>query len=228
MLYYKPVEDNTNFHHLSVKDLVEARDTFHVHLMNKRNVIATAIGRYRIRKSDFKDVEGKKIYEPTTTYPKAPRTLENSIVTDFSWPCVMVFVKVWENESSLINDGGDNIVPKSIYLPDGRVIPICVVEAPKSSIADVFIDESSLRYPVNLISGGFPLIVRSQGERRIASVGCLASDGNKIYAVTNRHVVGKEGTEIFSRLGGNEIRIGVSSSKQLGKGKFETLYPGFL
>ena len=28
------------------------RDTFHVHLFNKENVIATAIGKFRIRKQD--------------------------------------------------------------------------------------------------------------------------------------------------------------------------------
>lgn len=131
MLYYKPIEKTSNFHHLSVKDLAEARDTFHVHLMNKRNVIATAISRYRIRKSDFIDIDGDKIYKPSNQYPREPRTLENSIVTEFSWPCVMVFVKKWEDESALINDGGDNIAPKNIYMPDGKIIPICVVEAPK-------------------------------------------------------------------------------------------------
>jgi hypothetical protein len=228
MVYYKPVEDPTNFHHLSVKDLVEARDTFHVHLMNKRNVIATAIGRYRIRKSDFEDVNGDKIYSPSKKYPREPRSLENSIVTDFSWPCVLVFVKHWQNEAALINDGGDNIIPKSIYMPDGRVIPICVVEAPKSELADTRINEFNLNFPVSMISGGFPLIVESQGERRIASVGCLASDGNKVYAVTNKHVTGKAGTEIFTLLNGIETRIGISADKQLSKGKFIEMYPGFV
>ncbi|MEO6730862.1 MAG: hypothetical protein ABIN01_06570 [Ferruginibacter sp.] len=231
MLYYKQVEEassTTNFHHLSVKDLIEARDTFHVHLMNKRNVIATAISRYRIRLADFKTVGGDKIYSPSKKYPKGPRTLENSIVTEFSWPCVLVFVKKWEDESSLINDGGDNIIPKSIYMPDGKIVPICVVEAPKSVKADTFINERTLNFPINMISGGFPLIVQSQGERRIASVGCLVSDGNKVYALTNKHVAGKEGTEIFSLFNGIEKRIGVSSNKQLGRGKFMDMYPGFV
>ena len=227
MVYYKPVDDSANFHHLSVKDLVDARDVFHVHLMNKKNVIATAISRYRIRRSDFKEVDGDAIYSPSKKYPKEPRTLENSIVTDFSWPCVLVFVKNWQNESALINDGGDNIIPKSIYLQDERVVPICVVEVSKSEKVETSINESDLIFPVNMISGGYPLIVYSQGQRRIASVGCLASDGNKVYAVTNKHVVGKEGTEIFTLLNGIETKIGVSSGKQLGKGKFTDMYPGF-
>lgn len=227
MQYTKAVEDSSNFHHLSVKDIVEARDTFHVHLMNKRNVIATAISRYRIRKSDFEHVDGVMVYKPKKQYPKEPRSLDNSIVTEFSWPCVLVFVKKWQNESELINDGGDNIIPKSIYMPDGRVVPICVVEAPRSSLSDTTVNESALNFPVRMISGGFPLIVESQGQRRIASVGCLVSDGNKVYALTNRHVVGKEGTEIFTLMNGIKTRIGVSSHKQLGKGKFMEMYPGF-
>lgn len=37
---------------LSLKDLLDARDTYHVHLMEHPNVVATAVGRYRIRKED--------------------------------------------------------------------------------------------------------------------------------------------------------------------------------
>ena len=228
MLYYKKVEDTpTNFHHLSVKDLVEARDTFHVHLMNKRNVIATAISRYRIRLSDFKMENGVKTYSPVHKFPKEERTLENSIVTDFSWPCVLVFVKLWEKETALINDGQDNIIPKNIYMPDGRVVPICVVVAPKSVMANTMVNEAMLNFPVNLISGGFPLVVQSQGERRIASVGCLVTDGNKVYAITNKHVTGKEGTEIFSLFNGIQRRIGTTAFKQMGRAKFMEMYPGF-
>ena len=230
MQYTKQVEDSTNFHHLSVRDLVEARDLFHLHLMNKRNVVATAIGRYRIRNSDFRksSVDDTLIYSPSKDYPKPPRTLEDSIVTEFSWPCILVFVEQWEEENTLINDGGNNIVPKTIYMPDGRVVPVCVVVAPQSKLSITRVDESSLNFPVNMISGGFPLVVRSQGERRIASVGCLVSDGNKVFALTNKHVVGKEGTEVFSLFNGIEKRIGISSSKQLGKSKFTEMYPGFL
>jgi hypothetical protein len=225
MFNIKPINDGKNFHHLSVKDLIEARDLFHIHLMNKKNVIATAIGRYRVRSSDIDIKTGN--YIPSKKYPKPKRTLEDSVVPDFAWPCVLVFVRQWADEQTLINDGEDNIIPKSIYMPDGRVIPICVVEASKSITTDVRIDEQALLFPKNLISGGFPLIVYSQGEKRIASVGCLVSDGNKIYALTNKHVVGKEGTEIFSRLNGREVRIGTSCLKQYGKGKFVDLYPGW-
>jgi hypothetical protein len=37
---------------LSLRDLLDARDQYHVHLMVHPKVIATAIGYYRIRKGD--------------------------------------------------------------------------------------------------------------------------------------------------------------------------------
>ena len=37
--------ENSSFAHLSLQDLVTARDLFHVHLMRHPNVAATAIGR---------------------------------------------------------------------------------------------------------------------------------------------------------------------------------------
>ena len=86
----------SRFSHLSVKDLVEARDQFHVHLMNKKNVVATALGRYLIRRDDI-DKHGN--FHPPSKKSNAPRpkrTIENSIVIDISWPCVLVFVDQWE------------------------------------------------------------------------------------------------------------------------------------
>ena len=43
-----------DFRSLSVKDLLDARDQFHVHLANKPNVFATAIGLYLIRDQPHK------------------------------------------------------------------------------------------------------------------------------------------------------------------------------
>ena len=40
------------FASLSTKDLLEARDQYHWHLIHKRNVVATAVGLYLIRKKD--------------------------------------------------------------------------------------------------------------------------------------------------------------------------------
>lgn len=76
------VDKYSRFSHLAVKDLVEARDQFHVHLMNKKNVVATAIGRYLIRREDI-DRHGN--YHPPSDKGNAPRPkrpIENGIVID--------------------------------------------------------------------------------------------------------------------------------------------------
>ncbi len=212
-----------NFNHLSIKDLVEARDLFHVHLINKRNVEATAIGRYLVRISDL-DKNGKLLPQRT----KTKRTLENSAVIDISWPCILVFVNRWEDEKYLVENGVSNLVPKTIFMPDGRIVPVCVVESPKSKTAHTQIDPEQLRFPTNLIGGGFPLMMRSQGKDYVASVGCLVSDGHKYYALTNKHVIGEAGETIESIIGGQRMRIGVSSGKSIGKVRFTQLYPGWL
>ena len=40
----------SDFTSLSLKDLLEARDLYHFHLVNRQNVIGTAVGRYLYRK----------------------------------------------------------------------------------------------------------------------------------------------------------------------------------
>jgi hypothetical protein len=42
-------DDDFDFASLSLKDLIEARDLYHFHLMNKANVVGTAVGLYLIR-----------------------------------------------------------------------------------------------------------------------------------------------------------------------------------
>ena len=41
-----------NFAALSTRDLLEARDLYHWHLIHRANVVGTAVGLYRIRKDD--------------------------------------------------------------------------------------------------------------------------------------------------------------------------------
>jgi hypothetical protein len=211
-----------NYNHLSVKDLVEARDMFHVHLINKKNVVATAIGRYLIRTTD---VDKNGIYKPQKNKPA--RTLENSVVMEISWPCLLVFVQEWAEEKSLIHENATDIIPKTIYMPDGRMAPICVVEAPIQKVTNTHVDVNKLRFPENLIGGGFPLFINSQGIKHIATVGCLVTDGHKYFALTNKHVSGIEGEKVKSVMGGSEVEIGFSSGKALGKVEFSNLYKGW-
>src|SRR6185436_280621 len=86
-----------NYRSLSVKDLLQARDLYHYHLLNKPNVVGTAIGLYLIRKGDMSPKEEREYCHRTGAkeITKGERTLQNSTVRDYSWPCVLAFVREW-------------------------------------------------------------------------------------------------------------------------------------
>jgi hypothetical protein len=214
-----------DFNQLSLKDLLDARDQYHVHLMHKQNVVATALGRYRIRKKDPWPTSSKR------TVPKklhrTARTLENSEVRPYSWPCILVFVKDWfrpEEFGKSTHLQREDFVPPAIYLPDGRVIPICVVEAPRAINAD---PPPAPRFPSNNVGGGYPVIAQLQNQQHVASIGCLVSDGHRTYALTNRHVCGEAGEILYSRLDGKVLPIGASSARQLTRRQFQDVYAGW-
>jgi hypothetical protein len=212
------LETEFNYSSLSVKDLLEAREAFHVHLMRKQNVIATAIGRTRHR-IDYDDTPEAKRDLQTRSREK---TLLDTEVRDTSLPCVLVFVKKWEVRERM--DPTD-FVPPRIYMPDGRVVPVCVLKAERLDRSDPKVEFSQLRFPQNLISGGFPLIVTGQGMERVASIACVVSDGSKYFALTNRHAVGDPGTPVYTMVRRVRMRIGISARKQLGQVKFTEVYP---
>src|SRR5262249_33014285 len=104
---FQPVDNR--FAHLSLQDLVEARDLYHMQLMTHANVVATALGRYRIRIDDSWPNERD---HRKGTYP---RRLDNSEVRPYSWPCVLVFVREWKEVDELEDPG--QLVPKTLYMP---------------------------------------------------------------------------------------------------------------
>jgi len=120
-----PLAQPVNFRSLSLKDLLDARDTYHWHLMNKANVVGTAVGAYLIRDADDGAAQGgHKPHRP-------PRTFCNSSVRDSSWPCVLVLVRDWVEASGFGGADGtfapQDMVPKTLFMPEGRVVPVCVV-----------------------------------------------------------------------------------------------------
>src|SRR3979490_3373815 len=115
------VPARTEYDALSLRDLLDARDQYHVHLMRHPRVVATAIGYYRIRQEDS--------WPGTTPVVNAvgPRTLENSEVRGYSWPAVLVFVDQWIAAGEFSQGRGydpDQIVPKTLFMPDGRRVPV--------------------------------------------------------------------------------------------------------
>ena len=111
-----------DFSSLSIRDLLDAREAYHVHLAHLDEVYATAIGRYLIRTDD------KNAKDPdhhTDRKELDPRTLANTVVKSWSWPCVLVFVRSWlsPKEMRAKPELASQMVPPLLYLPDGRVVP---------------------------------------------------------------------------------------------------------
>jgi hypothetical protein len=223
-----PLSPAKDFASLSLLDLLYARDLFHVHLMNKQNVVATAVGRYLVRKTDPYPAEaGLKKARNGKKAAKGPKRLQECEVRFYSWPAVLVFVSEWIPDRKFGTDGvaSSDYIPPAIYLPDGREVPICVVEA--KPVEEVPAAPSDMAFPQNLIGGGYPLVTRVQGDVHLASIGCLVTDGHKAFALTNRHVAGDPGERVYAVVDGKEISIGTSSKKQLGRQPFSDIYPGW-
>jgi hypothetical protein len=211
------------FSSLSLVDLLEARDLYHLHLLHKQNVVATAVGRYRIRRAEpWPDAANK-----SPPGPRGKRTLENSEVRPYSWPCILVFVDRWlEPEQFHAVSGAahpEDMVPRALYMPDGKVVPVCVVEA--APVEPAAGPAAPMQFPSNLVGGGYPLVMEVQGQERVASAGCLVTDGHLVYALTNRHVAGAAGEPVYSLLAGKRVEVGHSSNKQLTRLPFSLVYP---
>ena len=146
---------------LSLKDLVEARDHYHVHLIHKENVVATAVGRYLVRK-DTKDTAAfASGLGRTATQNRGPRTLANSEVRPYSWPCGLVFVEQWVLPHEFGNPQKphpDSMVPRCSTCPTAglsRSASSRSTELPRTPARS-----ATLTFPENLIGGGYPVLSR--------------------------------------------------------------------
>lgn len=199
----KPFPPRRNYTSLSVADLLEARDAYHVYLSGLENVVATAIGRYRIHEKDWFAAHPPDERQPENARRvKDPRTLNNSIVRPWSWPAVLVFVRHWQTADSL----GDQIVPRALYLPDGRVIPTCVILATPDETPEPPVAGPS--QVSGLIGGGYACLRHNQGIDHLGSFGCLVYQRGTYYALTNRHVAGAGGDEVKVYVYGGFHRVG--------------------
>lgn len=210
-----------DFASLSLKDLIEARDLYHFHLMNKANVIGTAVGLYLIRDAEKRPHKGH-----AQTHTK-PRTFGNSHVRDNSWPCIIVLVREWVRDEQFAKKGKaelTDVIPKCMYLPDGRSVPVCVVEAqpvPQNQTPA----RAAVPMPSTTFGGGLPIYVKCQEEDHNATVGCLVSDGRITYALTAGHAAGEAGEEVSVMMRGGQKRIGTGTNKQITRRLFSEVYP---
>ncbi|MGH9767889.1 MAG: S1/P1 Nuclease [Blastocatellia bacterium] len=208
-----------DFSSLSITDLLDAREAYHVHLTHLENVIATAVGRYRIR---VEDPDAREPDKWRARYQGQARTLRNTVVKDWSWPCLLVFVDRWLEPEELKKADPDEIVPRFLYLPDGRIVPTCVILAEKQARAPAPLQE--LTFPDQLLGGGYPLVTEKQGQQNIASLGCLVTNGDTVFALTNRHVTGEAGRKVFTLLRGERVELGHSHANHLAKKTFAEVY----
>ncbi|BBY62816.1 Nal1-like putative serine protease [Mycolicibacterium helvum] len=212
-----------DFQSLGVRDLLDARDQFRVHLAHKPNVFSTAVGRYLVRDTD-PDTHEVSNARLSHRQPKAaPRTLRNSSVKTWSWPCVLVFVKRWQTLDDLAKHPED-VVPPFIYMPDGRIIPVCVVLAESAHLSAPILDPSHLA--ADSLGVGSPIYVDAQGMRRMGTVACLVSDGSDFYALTNTHLAGVVGRPVRALLDGVPVVVGNTlGAPHLTERTFSEVYP---
>jgi len=220
-----------NYRSLSIRDLLQARDLYHFQLLNKPNVVGTAVGLYLIRKGDaYPDTIARRHGRKPKALPrhKGERTLGNSEVREYSWPCVHAFVREWKDKSEFGGARGElnpeDMVPKTLFLPDGRMVPVCVTrvvqQAPDTT-------SPSWVWPGGILGGGIPIGVNMQGRTELATAGCLVSDGHTTYVLTSRHVCGDDGEEVFTVSRGRRMVVGRASDLTLGRMPFTEVYPEF-
>ncbi len=203
-------------------DLLDARAHYHVSLCNKENVIATAISRYRIHEQDW-----YATHPPDEPRPRgvplvsSARTLANSVVRPWSWPCVMVFVRQWVSRDRLERQG----IPRELYMPDGRVIPTCVVLAtPDESMAT---EPTSPGMSSPMVGGGYAVLREAQGERATGTVSCLVQRQGTYFALTSRHVAGEEHQDVRARLRAVDRKVGRTSGFGVDRVPMEELFPAW-
>lgn len=209
-----------DFASLSLRDLLDAREAYHVYLSQLDNVVATAIGRYCIHQDDwYAENPPDRPRPPYVPRITAPRTLANSVIRPWSWPAVLVFVRRWAQPKSL----GSDLVPSTLYLPDGRVVPTCVIEAPP----DETLPEPAAGpfHASHLLGGGYSCLREHQGEQALGTFACLVRKGGSYYALTNRHVAGGDGEVVKAYIRGEYEPVGKTSNIAVDRQPMSSVFP---
>ncbi|HET9130515.1 MAG TPA: hypothetical protein VFO86_06195, partial [Terriglobia bacterium] len=205
-----------------MKDLLDAREAYHVYLSTVENVVATAIGRYFIHQNDWYADNPPDRSRPTG-FPrvKSPRTLANSVIRPWSWPAVLVFVNQWKDPNEL----GDSVVPRTLYLPDGRMVPTCVIEArPDQTLPPAAVGPF---HTSDLLGGGYSCLRDHQGEQSTGSFACLVRKGGTYYALTNRHVAGGDGETVRAYIRDQYAPIGKTASYATDRAPMIDVFPSW-
>jgi len=207
---------------LSLKDLLDAREAYHVFLSSLENVVATAIGRYFIHEDDWYAENPPDRPRPHGfPWPKGPRTLANSVIRPWSWPAVLVFVKRWAERGSL----GSDEIPRALHLPDGRVVPTCVIEAaPDESLPTA---AAGPFQSAPLLGGGYSCLREHQGEQSVGTFACLVRKGGSYYALTSRHVAGGDGERVKAFVRGSYLPVATTTNLAVDRVPMSSVFPSW-
>lgn len=204
--------DERSYRALRIEDIVQAQQIFHSDLVERTNVVATAVGKYRRRRDE---------------HDHGPKTLENTYVSAHAWPALMVFVRKWASQSEFHKLNHEHqLVPPYVSLPDRRRVPTCVILVEEQHALSTPLYRR-FNLPTWLLGGGLPVVRRAQEEDRAGSLGCLVTDGANVFAITNRHVAGPPASAIDTLRNGERQTIGRTAEKQVTKLALDTAYPGF-
>lgn len=209
--------DWSEFNRLTLTDILEAREANHRHLVNLKNVIGTAVGKYLVRRTDPDYAHPRQKWSGPRN---SPRTLANSGTTGESVPSVLVFVDTWQTPAEVKRD---YFIPSRLYLSDGRVVPTCVVYAPSRPIENRPVAEHELSR--DMLGGGYPVLSDVQGQLRVGSVGALVTDGHSVYGLTNRHVAGPAGQVASAMALGKLRRVGTAAGQSIRYLEFAKAFP---
>jgi hypothetical protein len=78
--------------------------------------------------------------------------------------------------------------------------------------------------PPSPVGGGYPIFTNVQGRRHTGTVACLVTDGRSRYALTNRHVAGPTGTEVYPSTSFRSTRLGQTAGS-IGRLPFNDVWP---
>ncbi|KQW52209.1 MULTISPECIES: hypothetical protein [unclassified Roseateles] len=208
---------------LSVRDLLEARDHYHVHIANLPTVLGTAVGRYRIRLDDanFQDEQARQTGEEL-----GPRTLDNSDFRPWSWPCVLVFVSEWLDRATLARHP-ELAVPPVLYLPDGRQVRTCpvLVQRREHNLAPA----DTAVYAADKFGPNFQVHVADQGRTRMGVASAIVEDGACAFALVSRHLTAgiDAGADVHALPRSRKQVIGRTTSRSVDAVPLTDIYPGF-
>jgi hypothetical protein len=185
-----------DFTSLSLKDLLQARDLFHYHLMNKKNVVATAVGLYRIRHDDPWPSEKSNTAIPARS--RSPGGLCSTPRCGHTHgPAYTFLCRVGRRKQSYQKTRPRMSCRRPSTCQTGGSAPVCVIEARQQAYAEDMEVKPRKLSPRNFFGPGVPILNNAaQGLKKIATGGCLVKDGDFFYVLTNKHPVGAPGTVI--------------------------------